>query len=72
MRIRQERKRISVWVRPWLLKRRRYGLYEKLMIHLREGDVRSFKNFVTMEPGMFNQMVANLTPRLKKTTNYQL
>ena len=38
------------------------------MKHLREGDVRSFKNFVRMEPGMFNQMVADLTPRLKKTT----
>ena len=38
------------------------------MNHLREGDVRSFKNFVRMEPGMFNQMVADLTPRLRKTT----
>ena len=66
--IRQERKRKSVWVRPWLLKRRRYGLYEKLMNHLREGAVRSFKNFVRIEPGTFNQMVADLTPRLKKTT----
>ena len=55
-------------MRPWLLKRRRYGLYEKLKNHLREGDVRSFKNFVRMEPGMFNQIVADLTRRLKSTT----
>ena len=38
------------------------------MTHLREGDVRSFKIFVRMAPGMFNQMVADLTPRLQKTT----
>ena len=38
------------------------------MNHLSEGDVRSFKNFVRLELGMFNQMVADLTPRLKKTT----
>ena len=38
------------------------------MKHLREGDVRSFKNFVRMDPGMFNQMVADLTLRLQKTT----
>ena len=66
--IRQGRKKKSVWVRDWLLKRKRYGMFEKVMKHLREGDVRSFKNIVWMDPGMFNQMVADLAPRLQKTT----
>ena len=70
MRIGRERK--SVWVRDWLLKRKKYGMYEKLMKHLMDGDVRSFKNFVRMDPEMFQQMVADLTPRLqRKSTNFR-
>ena len=35
------------------------------------GDVKSFRNFVRMDPEMFNQMVEDLTPKLqKKTTNW--
>lgn len=41
-RARRERRRKSVWLRDWLLKRHRYGLYEKLMKHLREGDTKPF------------------------------
>ena len=45
-------------------------MYEKLIKHLRQGDVKSFKNFVRIDPDTFNQMVEDLTPRLqKKTTN---
>ena len=66
------RKRKSVWVRDRLLKRKKYGMYEKLMKHLRDGDVRSFKNFVRMDPEMFQQMVADLTPRLqRKSANFR-
>lgn len=69
---RRARKRKSVWVREWFLKRHKYGMYEKLMKHLREGDTKSFNNFVRMDPAMFNQLVEELTPRLqKKTTNYR-
>ena len=64
------RVRKSMWVREWLLKRHKYGMYEKLMKHLKEGDVKSFRNFVRIGPEMFNQLVEDLTPRLqKKTTN---
>ena len=45
-------------------------MYEKLTKHLRQVDVKSFRNFVRIDPDMFNQMVEDLTPRLqKKTTN---
>ena len=67
-RVRRERKRKSVWVREWLLKRHRYGMYEKLLNQLREGDVKSFRNFVRMDPEMFNQIVEDLTPKLQKKT----
>ena len=32
-RIRKSRKRKSIWVRDWLLKRKKYGLFQKLMNH---------------------------------------
>ena len=35
---RRMRRRKSVWTNEWLLKRHKYGMYEKLMKHLREGD----------------------------------
>ena len=52
------------------MNRHTYGMYEKLMKRLIHGDVKSFRNFVRIDPNMFNQMVEDLTPRLqKKTTN---
>lgn len=68
----KERKKRSVWVREWLTKRNKYGMYHKLMKHLRQGDEPAFKNFVRIDPEMFNQMVDDLMPRLQKTnTNFR-
>lgn len=55
-----------MWVRNWLLKRPKFGMYEKLMKHLRDGDTKSFRNFVRLGPEMFNEMVQELTPRIEK------
>ena len=43
-RLRNDRRKKSVWVRQWLLSRDKYGMYEKLMKHLEQGDVKSFRN----------------------------
>ena len=59
-RLRNDRIKKSVWVRQRLLTRDKYGMYEKLIKHLKQGDVKSFRNFVRMDPGMFNQMVKDL------------
>jgi len=69
-RVRRERKRKSVWVREWLLKRHKYGKYNKLMQYLTERDVKSFRNFARMDPDKFNQMVKDLPLgfRRKQTT----
>ena len=65
-------KRKRVWVRKWLLNRSKYGMYEKLINHLRRQDVKSFRNFTRMEPSMFDQMVKDLTTKLeKRTTSYR-
>jgi len=71
-RLRNDRRKKSVWVREWLMNRDKYGMYEKLMKHLKQGDVKSFRNFVRMDPGIFNQMVEELKPLIqKKRTNWR-
>ena len=59
------RKARTVWVREWLLQRQHHGWYEKLMKHLEEGGVSSFKNFLSVDPEMFRKLVAHLNPRSK-------
>ncbi|XP_064077660.1 putative nuclease HARBI1 [Macrobrachium nipponense] len=70
---RRERRRRDrvVWVRQWILRRPEHGLYEKLMVELRNEDPRAFQHFMRMPPAMFDELVQRLTPRLtKQDTNY--
>ena len=60
------------WVRPWILRRPLLGHYERLMAELSREDVPAFKNFVRMEPAMFQELLERLTPRIaKKDTWYR-
>ena len=62
----------SVWVRPWICRRFELGIYDRLMVELRNEDPRSFQNFMRMSPAMFDELLTRLTPRLTKTsTNYR-
>ena len=56
----------GVSIREWLLQRQYYGWYEKLMKHLEEGDVSSFKNFLRVDPEMFRKLGSHLTPMIQK------
>ena len=48
------------------------GLYDRLMVELRNEDPRAFKNFMRMPPSMFDEVVQRLTPALlKQTTKYR-
>ncbi|XP_047490323.1 protein ALP1-like [Penaeus chinensis] len=69
---RRRRRDRVVWVRQWILRRPEHGLYEKLMVELRNEDPRAFKHFMRMPPAMFDEVVQRLTPRLtKQDTNYR-
>jgi len=61
---RRRRQRRSVWVRPWLERRVQLGHYSRLMQELRLEDVRAFKNFVRVEPAMFDELVERVGPRI--------
>ncbi len=48
------------------------GLYDRLMVELRNEDPRSFENFMHMPQAMFDEIVQRLIPRsTKKTTNWR-
>lgn len=72
---RRERRRRDrvVWVRQWIVKKPEHGLYDKLMVEIRNEDPRAFQHFVRMPPAMFDEVVQRLTPRLtKQDTNYRV
>ena len=53
-------------VRPWLHSERRlqFGHFYRLMEELRDGD--SFRNFLRMEPAMFDELPHRIRPRIAK------
>ena len=58
---REQRKRI--WVPPWIANRETEGSFHKLM---KELEPASFKNFMRMDLSTFEELAAQLEPRLKK------
>ena len=64
----KKRRAHRVWVRQWIARRTDHGLYDRLMVELRNEDQRSFKNFMRMPPEMFDEIVQRLTPALRKQT----
>jgi hypothetical protein len=63
---RKRRRRREVWVRPWIGRQRQFGLYDQLLVELRNEDQRSFKNFMRMPPEMFDDLLARVGPRITK------
>ncbi|VDI32446.1 Hypothetical predicted protein [Mytilus galloprovincialis] len=56
----------TVWVRDWIGRRSAVGFYAQLLDELRCEDTVSFKNFLRVDPTMFQEIVNRLTPRLQK------
>ena len=47
---RKRRGRRRFWVRPWIVRRRQFGLYDQLLVEFRNEDQTSFKNLMRMPP----------------------
>lgn len=60
------------WVRPWLDADRRlnYGHYNRLMEELRLEDCESFRNFLRVEPAMFDELLNRIGPRITKQNTF--
>ena len=59
------RRKRRIWQRKWLSRRALYGQYERLMSELWDEDVASFRNFVRMDPDIFQEIVARIGQRLE-------
>ncbi len=67
---RRVRRQRTVWVRPWLQRRLELGQYSRLMEELRVEDLRSFKNFLRMDPEMFQEVLLRLENRITKQDTF--
>lgn len=67
---RRDRRRRRYWVRPWIARRPLFGQYERLLHELRDEDIPAFKNFIRMEPAMFQELITRLGPRIAKNDTW--
>ena len=67
---RRRRQQRTVWVRGWISRRLDLGIYDQLMVELRREDPSSFQNFMRMPPGMFDELLNRLTPRLLRPSTF--
>jgi DNA-binding GntR family transcriptional regulator len=64
---RRRRRRRRRWLtRPWLTQERRlqFRQYSTILAELREGDTRSFMNYMRMTLEMLDELLQRLAPRL--------
>ena len=60
------------YTREWICEREKHGHYHILLQQCRLRDVEYFKYLVRMEPEMFDEILARITPRIKKQdTNFK-
>ena len=75
IRERQRRRRKcarKVWTRAWILRRKQFGLYDQLMVELRNEDQTEFCNFMRMPPEMFDEILIRIRHIIsKKRTWYR-
>jgi len=74
IRRRRRRSQQMYWVRPWIGRRRQFGLHDQVLVELRNEDRETFKNFMWMLPPlpeMFYELLTRLGLRIsKQNTNY--
>nr|XP_054761139.1 uncharacterized protein LOC129267454 [Lytechinus pictus] len=69
---RKEKSQRRYWVRPWIGRRRQFGLYDQLLVELRNEDQAAFKNFMRMPPEMFDELLTRVGPSItKQNTTYR-
>ena len=70
---RRRRKRVrKVWTRALILRRKQFGLYDHLMVELRNEDQTEFCNFMRMPPEMFDEILIRIRHIIsKKRTWYR-
>jgi hypothetical protein len=65
-----QRTQRTVWSRQWLLRRPTCGQYEKLLVELLEEDRASYKNFLRVDPDMFQELLQRVGPYIEKQDTF--
>lgn len=55
-----------VWVRPWILRRQTYGVYENLLQELASEDSPAYKNYLRMDVKLFKKVLGRVAHRIEK------
>lgn len=58
------------WIRDWLLRRPIHGQYEALMAELCAENPAAYRNFVRIDPHMFQELLHVVGPRITKNTTW--
>jgi hypothetical protein len=68
---RRRKKRKEFWVHPMFCLRDVHGQYDNLMAELLNNDSYRYKNFMRIDPGLFQEILRHLEPRIQqKLTGY--
>ena len=59
-------RRKGYWTRQWILRRPQFGLYDQLLVELRNEDQAAFKTFMRMPPEMYDEILARVEHRIQK------
>lgn len=60
----------TVWTKPWLLMRKRFGCYENLMRELALED-ESYRSWIRMDTSAFQELLGRLRPLITKDTSFR-
>ena len=63
----KQRKKRSVWVKPWLQRRNKLGVYRTLLQELRM-EAEEYKQFLRMSPELFDELLILVKPEIEKET----
>ena len=66
----KRKKRRSVWVRPYLIRRRTHGYYGNLMKELAAEDPVLYRNFTRLDEELFNEIAERIRPHIEKTRTF--
>ena len=64
----KHRKKRSVWVKPWLQRRNKLGVYHTLLQELRIEAEDEYKKFLRMSPEVFDELLTLVKPEIEKET----
>ena len=62
------RKKRSIWVKPWLLKRNVRGAYDTLLSEFRSEDHFEYQKFLRMKPEIFDELLYHIKDSIQKRT----